>query len=90
MTKQDFYSWCERTGYMNITDWEYQIIDEVHYYFIINPKTDKFALIKFVPSRLGLGDANQFEVLAQNWTDYNGWAEKFHEETNYVWKRSKK
>lgn len=87
MTKEDFYSWAEHLGYIHITDWQYQIIEEVHYYFIINPKTDKFALIKFTPSRLGLGSDNQFEVLVKDWTDYNGWAEKFHEETNNVWKR---
>lgn len=86
MTKQDFYSWSERLGYIHITDWQYQIIDEIHYYFIINPKTEKFALIKFIPSRIGLGADNQFDVLVQDWIDYNGWAEKFHEETNGDWK----
>lgn len=87
MTKEDFYEWCGSKGYVHWTDWEYQIIEEAHHYFIINPKTDRFALIKFLPSRLGLGYENQFEVLVQDWTDYNGWAEKFHEETNHVWKR---
>ena len=81
MTKEDFFDWCDESGYIRVNDWQYNIIKDVHYYFIINPKTDKFALIRFIPSRLGFGCTNQFDVLVQDWIDYNGWAEKFHEET---------
>ena len=86
MNKKDFSAWCDLNGYITVTDWNYQEISSSHYYFIINPKTDKFALIEYRPGIEGTAWQDWYRVLVQDWTDYNGWAEKFHEETGSSWK----
>lgn len=80
MTKRQFEAWCSLSGYITCTDWNIQTINNREYYFIINPKTDKFALIR-EDMRI-----DNYEILVSGWTDYNGYAEKFHEETEGVWK----
>jgi hypothetical protein len=86
MNKEEYLDWCNKMGYLTITDWNYQIVGKCHYYFILNPTTDKFALIKFIPMRVGTGYPDRHEVLVQDWTDFNGYAEQFHKETEGAWK----
>lgn len=85
MNKEEFSKWCDLCGYITETDWNYQVIGSSHYYFIINPKTDKFALIEYKPEIKGTAWQDWYKVLVQNWIDYNGWADKFHKETEGVW-----
>lgn len=80
MNKKEFRDWCDRTGYITTNDWNYQIVCGRDYYFIINPKTDKFALISFDGKNI------DYQVVVSGWTDFNGYAERFHEETAGVWK----
>lgn len=82
----EFLDWCNDNGYITCTDWNYQIIEDKHYYFLVNPKIDKFALIEYRPEIIDTGWQAWYKVLVKDWTDYNGWAEKFHEETGGVWK----
>ena len=86
MNTQQYKDWCEQTGYITATDWQYQTIGVLSYWFLLNPKTDKFALIQYNKARVGTGYPDQYEVFVQGWTDYNGWAEKFHNETGGLWK----
>lgn len=80
MNKKEFKDWCDRTGHITANDWNYQTVRGRDYYFIINPKTDKFALISYDAKNV------DYQVVVSGWTDYNGYAEKFHEETAGVWK----
>lgn len=73
MNYQEYINWCNQNGYITYNDWNLQRIDGADYFFIINPETDKFALIK--QSTAG------YEVLVKDWTDFNGYAEQFHKES---------
>ncbi len=84
MNKEQYLDWCNRMGYLHYTDWNYQTIGRTNYFFIINPKRNKFALISHTPPKIGVFCYDQYEILVQNWTDYNGWAEQFHKESEYV------
>lgn len=86
MNSRDFRTWCTHNGYITSNDWNYQIIDGKHYYFLINPKTNKFALIEYKPEILGTGWQAWYTVLVEDWTDFNGWTEQFHKETGGSWK----
>ncbi len=79
MTKREYDSWCDFNGYINYTDWNYQVINYDTYFWIINPKTDKFALIK--QQTIGYHNVPMYTVLVSEWTDFNGWAEAFHAES---------
>lgn len=79
MNKKEYLNWCERTGHITINDWGYQEIRGDAYFFIINPKTDKFTLVRF-----RIKDCD-YQLLVKGWTDYNGWAEQFHKETCNYW-----
>ncbi len=81
MNRDKFYEWMKATGYIPHNDWQYQKIGSATYYFIINPNTDRFALIEQAKS--------EYNVLLSGWEDFNGWAEQFHKETNYFWKKTK-
>jgi hypothetical protein len=52
-----------------MNDWSFQEIGEFLYYFIKNQDTGKYALIKQYFGQ------DRYEVLLQDWTDYNGLAE---------------
>lgn len=86
MNTSQYAEWCNKLGYITANDWGYQTIGRSDYYFILNPKTDKFALIKFTPARIGTGFPDWYDVLVQNWVDHNDWAEQFHKETQGGWK----
>lgn len=80
MNKKEYEDWCSRTGHITCNDWNYQTIGEYDYFFIINPKTDKFALIRYDKKNLDR------QVILKDWTDFNGYAEKFHQETEGFYK----
>lgn len=80
MNKRQFESWCCENGYITTNDWNYQSIAGLDYYFIINPKTDKFALIQ------QNCEVGTYHTLVWDWVDFNGWAEQFHKETGGIWK----
>lgn len=82
MRKEEFEAWLDLTGYTTINDWNYQTIDGWNYYWLINPQTNKFALIRDMPTYRG----TYYEVLVKDYVDYNGWADKFHEETRGIYK----
>jgi len=84
VVEREYYCWCASHGYTTITDWGYQSIGDCNYYWLLNPKTSKFALIKHSPSFDGYTDT--YEVLVDGWTDFNGYAEAFHEETSGIYK----
>ena len=86
MNKGQFSKWCDLNGYIVANDWNYQVIGSSHYYFIINPTINKFALIEHRPEIKGTDWQDWYKVLVQDWVDYNGWSEKFHEGTGGVWK----
>lgn len=86
MNTIQYSEWCDKNGYITINDWGYQTIGKSIYYFIINPKTDKFALVEYQPEIIGTLWQDWYKVLVKDWVDYNGWAEKFHEETKGGWK----
>lgn len=89
MTGTEFDKWIQKTGYTNVNDWGYQIIGGHAYYWIINPATDKFALIQYTREHTAKWCTSQYEVLVEGWTDFNGWAEKFHEETQGYYKNAR-
>ena len=80
MWDENFESWLAETRYSTINDWGFQHIDGWDYYWIINPETDKFALIRDKSLKVSGKRRKYYEVLVKDWTDYNGWAKTFHEE----------
>lgn len=80
MNRKEFKDWCDRAGYITVNDWNYQTVRGRDYYFIINPKTNKFSLIKFDAKNV------DYDILASDLELFNDWAEKFHEETDGIWK----
>lgn len=75
MTSEEFRAWCEQTGYTTINDWNYQEIDGYSYYFIKHSTKNVYALIK---QRLKARQVvEQYQVLVEGWTDYNGWKPDF-------------
>ena len=78
-----FKNWLSETGYSTINDWGFQRIGGWYYYWIINPKTDKFAFIR--EGSLS-GGKRYYKVLVKDWTDHNGWAKTFHEETQGIYR----
>lgn len=86
MTEEDFLTWCEQNGYITGNDWNYQVMYGKHYYFILNPKTDKFALIEYRAALTGTDWQAWYKVLVKNFNPFNDWAKRFHEETGGFWK----
>lgn len=72
MNYEEYINWCGDNGYLTYNDWNFQRIDGVDYFFIINPEIDKFALVK--------KSLTTYEILVKDWTDRNGYAEQFHKE----------
>lgn len=85
MNKEQFSKWCDLWGYLSSIDWNYQVIGSSHYYFIFNPKTNNFALIEYRPEIKGTDFQDWYKVLVQDWIDFDGWAEKFHAESEFVY-----
>ncbi len=81
MNKTQYLDWCKNMGYLHYSDWNYQTIGRSNYFFIINPNTDKFALICHTPAKIGVFGLDTYKVLVNGWTDFNGWAEEFHKES---------
>lgn len=77
MNKNQFDGWLKTKEYNTSNDWNYQEIDGHHFYFIMHNSMDRYALIKELPATPhnmeGIG--HEYEVLIENWTDYNGWNE---------------
>lgn len=86
MNTKDFDNWCKENGYIRRNDWCRQIINGYHYYFLINPTTDKFAFIEYRPEIKGSAWQAWFTVLVKDFVDFNGWADEFHKETAGVFK----
>lgn len=80
MNRKEYEDWCNRTGHITCNDWNYQTIRGFDHFFILNPRTDTFSLIRFDTENC------DYKVLVSDWTDYNGYAEQFHKETNNFWK----
>lgn len=70
MNKEEFQNWMKQAGYSNSNDWNMQEIEGHLHYFIKNCKTGKYALIK------ELWPYEDYTVLVEDWTDYNGWEPK--------------
>lgn len=80
MGELEFENWCDQTGHITATDWNYQTIGNSDYYFIINPKTNKFSLVKFDRKNI------DYQILVSDFDLFNEYAKIFHEETNGSWK----
>jgi hypothetical protein len=68
VNKREFERWKAETGYSDINDWNMQKIAGYLHYFIKNHETGLYALIK------EKYPFEEYEVLVEGWTDYNGWS----------------
>lgn len=80
MTLDEFHRWCDDTDHITSNDWGFQTIFNNSFFFVLNPKTDKFSFVKYDTVD------ETYEIILSEWVDHNGWADKFHEETGGVWK----
>lgn len=76
MNKEGYLGWLKISDYSDINDWNFQTIDGSNYFFIKHNFENKYALIKHRPKISGEFVEDYFEILVQEWTDYNGWGEE--------------